>query len=101
MSSRIGRRGKLFGLVSLTKYPSGTLGTAGPRRASPGGGTAGLHLVRLDHGSSIANAVARRLVVPPHWAGGQAQFVTTPVPAQDDHPFAALFPGSSNGLTSR
>jgi AraC family transcriptional regulator, transcriptional activator FtrA len=51
-----------------------------------------LHLVRLDHGSSIANAVARRLVVPPHRAGGQAQFVTTPVPAQDDHPLAALLP---------
>ncbi|MEU8377750.1 helix-turn-helix domain-containing protein [Streptosporangium sp. NPDC048865] len=51
-----------------------------------------LHLVRLDHGSSIANAVARRLVVPPHRAGGQAQFVTTPVPARDDHPLAALFP---------
>lgn len=48
-----------------------------------------LHLVRRDHGSSIANAVARRLVVPPHRAGGQAQFVTTPVPAQDDHPLAA------------
>ena len=51
-----------------------------------------LHLVRRDHGSAIANAVARRLVVPPHRAGGQAQFVTTPVPARDDHPLAALFP---------
>jgi AraC family transcriptional regulator, transcriptional activator FtrA len=51
-----------------------------------------LHLVRLDHGSSIANAAARRLVVPPHRAGGQAQFVTAPVPARDDHPLAALFP---------
>lgn len=51
-----------------------------------------LHLVRLDHGSSTANAAARRLVVPPHRAGGQAQFVTTPVPAQDDHRLAALFP---------
>jgi transcriptional regulator GlxA family with amidase domain len=51
-----------------------------------------LHLVRLDRGSAIANAVARRLVVPPHRAGGQAQFVTTPVPARDDHPLAALFP---------
>lgn len=51
-----------------------------------------LHLVRLDHGSSIANAVARRLVVAPHRAGGQAQFVTTPVPDQDDHPLATLFP---------
>lgn len=51
-----------------------------------------LHLVRLDHGSSIANTVARRLVVAPHRAGGQAQFVTSPVPAQDDHPLGALFP---------
>ncbi|MEV4331351.1 helix-turn-helix domain-containing protein [Streptomyces sp. NPDC049597] len=51
-----------------------------------------LHLVRLDHGSSIANAVARRLVVPPHRSGGQAQFVTAPVPAQDDQPLTALFP---------
>ncbi|MGP9022789.1 helix-turn-helix domain-containing protein [Streptomyces sp. BR1] len=51
-----------------------------------------LHLVRLDHGSSIANVVARRLVVPPHRDGGQAQFVTTPVPAPDNHPLAGLFP---------
>ncbi|MEV6795360.1 helix-turn-helix domain-containing protein [Streptomyces sp. NPDC051320] len=51
-----------------------------------------LHLVRLDHGSAIANTLARRLVVPPHRAGGQAQFVTAPVPAQDDHPLAELFP---------
>ncbi|MDG9702639.1 helix-turn-helix domain-containing protein [Streptomyces sp. DH37] len=51
-----------------------------------------LHLVRLDHGSSVANAVARRLVVPPHRAGGQAQFVTTPVPAPDRHPLAELLP---------
>ncbi|MFE1295000.1 helix-turn-helix domain-containing protein [Streptomyces sp. NPDC058731] len=51
-----------------------------------------LHLVRLDYGSAIANTVARRLVVPPHRAGGQAQFVTAPVPDQDDHPLTALFP---------
>ncbi|MFF9207620.1 MULTISPECIES: helix-turn-helix domain-containing protein [unclassified Streptomyces] len=51
-----------------------------------------LHLVRLDHGSAIANTVARRLVVPPHRAGGQAQFVTAPVPDQADHPLTALFP---------
>lgn len=51
-----------------------------------------LHLVRRDHGSAVANVVARRLVVPPHRAGGQAQFVSTPVPAQDDHPLAELLP---------
>ncbi|CAL9653231.1 HTH-type transcriptional activator RhaR [Streptomyces sp. enrichment culture] len=51
-----------------------------------------LHLVRLDHGSSAANTLARRLVVPPHRDGGQAQFVTTPVPAPDHHPLAELLP---------
>jgi AraC family transcriptional activator FtrA len=40
-----------------------------------------LHLVRRDHGSEVANAIARRLVVAPHREGGQAQFVERPVPA--------------------
>ncbi|MFF4219481.1 helix-turn-helix domain-containing protein [Streptomyces nondiastaticus] len=57
-----------------------------------------LHLVRLDHGSSTANALARRLVVPPHRPGGQAQFVTTPVPAQGNHPLAELLPWVSERL---
>ncbi|MEV5706924.1 helix-turn-helix domain-containing protein [Actinoallomurus sp. NPDC052274] len=38
-----------------------------------------LHLVRRDHGPSVANAVARRLVIPPHRDGGQAQFIEAPV----------------------
>jgi AraC family transcriptional activator FtrA len=42
-----------------------------------------LHLVRRDHGAEAANAVARRTVVPPHRAGGQAQFIERPVPAHD------------------
>ena len=32
----------------------------------------GLHLVRQDYGSAIANQVARRMVVPPHRDGGQS-----------------------------
>jgi AraC family transcriptional activator FtrA len=40
-----------------------------------------LHLVRRDHGSEVANHVARRLVVAPHRDGGQAQFVEQPVAA--------------------
>jgi transcriptional regulator GlxA family with amidase domain len=39
-----------------------------------------LHLVRLDYGAEVANAVARRMVVPPQRAGGQAQFVHAPLP---------------------
>ncbi|MGQ0824531.1 MAG: helix-turn-helix domain-containing protein [Actinomycetota bacterium] len=40
-----------------------------------------LHIVRNDYGSAVANAVARRMVVPPHRDGGQAQFVDQPLPA--------------------
>jgi transcriptional regulator GlxA family with amidase domain len=51
-----------------------------------------LHVVRLDHGAEVANAVARRMVVPPHRDGGQAQFVDLPVEADDgdDEPLAGL-----------
>jgi len=41
-----------------------------------------LHLVRKDHGSELANAVARRCVVPPFRDGGQAQYIEQPVPEQ-------------------
>ncbi|MGY3903477.1 GlxA family transcriptional regulator [Aeromonas lusitana] len=40
-----------------------------------------LYLVRQHHGSQTANKLARRLVVPPHREGGQAQFIEQPVPA--------------------
>lgn len=40
-----------------------------------------LHLLRGYCGSEIANKVARRLVVPPHRQGGQAQFIEQPLPA--------------------
>lgn len=38
-----------------------------------------LHLMRTEHGAEVANAVARRMVVPPHRAGGQAQYIELPV----------------------
>ena len=41
-----------------------------------------LHLVRRDWGPQVANTVARRLVVPPHRDGGQAQYVQRPVPRE-------------------
>lgn len=43
-----------------------------------------LHVVRQDLGAEVANAVARRMVVPPHRDGGQAQFVDTPVPSVEE-----------------
>ncbi|MFE4918017.1 GlxA family transcriptional regulator [Streptomyces sp. NPDC056661] len=39
-----------------------------------------LHIVRRDHGTAVANDVARRTVVPPHRDGGQAQYIQRPVP---------------------
>ncbi|MFI6335647.1 GlxA family transcriptional regulator [Streptomyces sp. NPDC050535] len=39
-----------------------------------------LHIVRTDHGSELANTVARRCVVPPFRDGGQAQYIEQPVP---------------------
>ncbi|MGW7023589.1 GlxA family transcriptional regulator [Streptomyces decoyicus] len=40
-----------------------------------------VHIVRRDHGSAVANEVARACVVPPWRDGGQAQFIRLPVPA--------------------
>lgn len=42
-----------------------------------------LHIVRKDHGERVARMVARRMVVPPHREGGQAQFVEMPLAATD------------------
>lgn len=39
-----------------------------------------LHLLRRQWGADIANKAARRLVISPHRAGGQAQFIEKPVP---------------------
>lgn len=38
-----------------------------------------LHLIRADHGEEIARRVARRMVMPPHRDGGQAQYVDAPI----------------------
>lgn len=45
-----------------------------------------LHLIRKDFGSSVANTIARRMVMTPHRTGGQAQFIETtiPDPRRDD-----------------
>jgi transcriptional regulator GlxA family with amidase domain len=38
-----------------------------------------LHLWRVEHGARVATTVARRMVVPPHRDGGQAQFIRSAV----------------------
>ncbi|NHC13261.1 GlxA family transcriptional regulator [Motilibacter deserti] len=49
-----------------------------------------LHIVRADHGAEVANRSARRCVVPPLRAGGQAQFIERPLPAGDDTSLAPV-----------
>src|SRR5262245_47899849 len=49
-----------------------------------------LHLVAADHGAEVAAVVARRLVMPLHRAGGQAQYVDRPI---DREPAAAHLAG--------
>ncbi|WP_030560655.1 GlxA family transcriptional regulator [Streptomyces aureocirculatus] len=39
-----------------------------------------LHLVRRENGVEVANAIARRMIVPPHRDGGQAQYIERPLP---------------------
>lgn len=41
-----------------------------------------IEIVRQDFGSEAANSVARRLVMPAHRTGGQAQFLERPVPVR-------------------
>jgi transcriptional regulator GlxA family with amidase domain len=43
----------------------------------------GLYVVRQANGAAVANAIARRMVVPPQRQGGQRQFVETPVPSTE------------------
>jgi AraC family transcriptional activator FtrA len=61
--------------------------TDGGRLLTSAGSSAGLdlclHIVRQDHGTRIANALARRLVIPPHRDGGQAQYIEQPVPVDN------------------
>jgi transcriptional regulator GlxA family with amidase domain len=48
-----------------------------------------LHIIRRDHGATVANRVARYCVVPPWREGGQAQFIEHHVPDHDERSTAA------------
>lgn len=49
-----------------------------------------IEIVKQDFGAPAANSVARRLVVPAHRAGGQAQFLERPVPMHKNSQIAPL-----------
>ncbi|WP_439596313.1 transcriptional regulator FtrA [Falsiroseomonas sp.] len=49
-----------------------------------------IEIVRQDFGPEAANSVARRLVMPAHRTGGQAQFLERPVPVRRQSALAPL-----------
>jgi transcriptional regulator GlxA family with amidase domain len=49
-----------------------------------------LHLIRSEHGEEVARRVARRMVMPPHRDGGQAQYVDVPIRARAADTLAPL-----------
>jgi AraC family transcriptional regulator, transcriptional activator FtrA len=49
-----------------------------------------LHLIRADHGEEVARKVARRMVMPPHRDGGQAQYVEAPIRVRQADTLAPL-----------
>ncbi len=60
-------------------------------RAAPRGSTSACTSCAATTGRAVANAVARRLVIPPHRDGGQAQLIDLPMPAHpDDDPIARV-----------
>jgi AraC family transcriptional activator FtrA len=60
-----------------------------------------LHLVRRDFGAKAANRVARRLVIPPHREGGQAQYLDRPVPLRSATPLGPLLDHVRQNLNDR
>lgn len=58
-------------------------GTIVTGAGSAAGLDAALHLLRQQFGSRVAAAAARRMVIPPHRSGGQAQYIARPVPDCD------------------
>ena len=57
---------------------------------SAAGIDASLHLMRDLYGARVAATTARRIVVPPHRDGGQAQFIERAVPECDSETFGPL-----------
>ncbi|KWX22960.1 AraC family transcriptional regulator [Mycolicibacterium wolinskyi] len=57
-----------------------------------------LHIIRSDHGTQVANTVARYCVVPPWREGGQAQFIDRRMPVTDQASTAATREWALNHL---
>jgi AraC family transcriptional regulator, transcriptional activator FtrA len=60
-----------------------------------------IEIIRQDFGSAAANTVARRLVIPAHRKGGQAQFLERPVRLRDGTEVAPLLDKMRQNLSGR
>lgn len=60
-----------------------------------------IEIVRQDFGAEAANSVARRLVMPAHRSGGQAQFLERPVPVGRHSQIAPLLDQIRSELATR
>ena len=79
---------------------SSTTATCSPRRGWRPESTCACTSFARDHGTQVANAVARYCVVPPWREGGQAQFIDRQVPAAD-HASTAATRGVGAAATRR
>jgi transcriptional regulator GlxA family with amidase domain len=73
-------------------------GTIVTGAGSAAGLDAALHLMRQQFGARTAAAAARRMVVPPHRDGGQAQFIARAVPACDAETLGPLLTWMNHNL---
>ncbi len=57
-----------------------------------------LHIIRKDFGARVANEVAKDMVISPLRQGGQAQFLSQPLPEKNRHDLAPLLERLSTEL---
>jgi transcriptional regulator GlxA family with amidase domain len=86
--------GRLQASCPLTRVDPDVLFVESDRIVTSAGTAAGidaaLHVVRRELGASVANIIARRMVVPPQRDGGQSQYIDLPVPERQADSLAGL-----------
>jgi AraC family transcriptional regulator, transcriptional activator FtrA len=57
-----------------------------------------LHIVRKDYGAAVANTIARTMVSVPHRCGGQAQYISRPMPRHENRGLAPIMAWARENL---
>ena len=57
-----------------------------------------LYIVRQDYGVAVANTIARAMVSVPHRSGGQAQYISRPVPRHENRGLAPVMAWARENL---